>query len=90
MFDIDLEISLDHNPSHLESLGGFLFWPYGAYLEPTSDAISERQYIASVSALIADLRKRNLRVVASCDFEKEVSQITGWNWSEGSPIHPVH
>lgn len=88
-FEIDLEKSEDFDPIRSNEVDGFLFWSMGAYLEPLSNSISEKSYIVAVSTLIKEMRERGLRVVASCDFEDDIAQLTGWNWSEKTPFHPT-
>ncbi|WP_227271267.1 hypothetical protein [Roseobacter weihaiensis] len=85
--ELDLEVSLDVNPGRQNEEDGFLFYPYGAFIEPNGTAKPDK-HISDLSQLVIGLRGKGAKVVASCDFEDEIARLTGWNWSERTPIHP--
>ena len=87
MFEIDVEESLDADKEYIDKEDGFLFYRFNVYVEPNSDD-EYKKYIKSLSKLISDLRTNGARVVASCEFEQDISSLTGWNWSERTPKHP--
>lgn len=41
-----------------------------------------------LSELVVWLRLRCDFVVASCDFEDYIAEVTGWNWTPGQPLPP--
>ena len=86
-FEIDLENSQDADSHKLNDDDGFLFYRFGGYVEPSSK-VEPKAYIEALSKLIVRLREDGALVVASCDFEKEISRLTGWNWSSRKPKQP--
>lgn len=51
---------------------GFLYWPY--YLEiEISDGSEEREFVKEIQNLIDYLRGEAMKIVASCDFEDELT-----------------
>ena len=54
-----------------------------------ADASGERAFNRSVSNLVIWLRQRCDFVVASCDFEDYIAEVTGWNWTPEHPLPPA-
>jgi len=46
-------------------------------------------FIAAVAALVVSLRARGWVVTVSADFEAEIIDRTGWNWTETAPNPPA-
>jgi len=86
-FEIDVEDSQDADPNKLNNEDDFLFYKFSCYIEPVLKN-DPKTYIKSLSKLILNLRSDGALVVASCEFEKEISLLTGWNWSVQKPNHP--
>ncbi|WP_218638686.1 hypothetical protein [Rhodovulum sulfidophilum] len=86
--EIDLELSEDADAKQAQTADGFLYWLYGAYVEPGRQPMAEADYIALVAGLIVALLRDGWHGVASCDFEDEIARLTGWNWSELTTAHP--
>lgn len=67
--EIDLRKNSDFKPKRLEkSPDDFIFWKYYLDIEPQKD-IEQAKYINQISRLIQELNLRNIKAVASCDFE---------------------
>ena len=45
-------------------------------------------FIAGVGSLVMSLRARGWVVTVSSDFEEEITNRTGWNWTEAAPNPP--
>lgn len=61
------------------------------YVEIDSDPAdvgSEGDFNRSVSELVIWLRLKCDFVVASCDFEDYIVEVTGWNWTPEHPLPP--
>lgn len=54
-----------------------------------ADVIGEDDFNRFVSNLIIWLRLRCDFVVASCNFEDYVAEVTGWNWTLEHPLPPA-
>ncbi|WP_454674020.1 hypothetical protein [Achromobacter pestifer] len=60
---------------------------YYVELDTEPDAgVSEDEFKLRVSKLIIWLRERSDFVIASCDFEDYVAEVTGWNWTPEQPM----
>lgn len=57
-----------------------------AALQHTTDQIASFQ--SGVALLVRGLREGGRFVTVSCDFEDEIADATGWNWSESTPEPP--
>ena len=63
---------------------------YYVEIDAESDAIgSEDAFRFGISKMIIWLRERAKFVVASCDFEDYVVEITGWNWTPEKPLPTI-
>jgi len=62
------------------------------YVEIDTDSdvmVTEDAFRLGVWKMIVWLRERAIFVVASCDFEDYVVEITGWNWTPEQPLPPA-
>jgi len=62
------------------------------YIEIDSDPSglsNEDDFNGSLSKLVIWLRLRFNFVVASCDFEDYIVEVTGWNWTSEHPLQPT-
>ena len=67
--EIDLRKNGDFDPQRLESTpDDFIFWKYYMDVVP-KEGIEQIKYINQISRLIEELSIRNIKAVASCDFE---------------------
>ncbi|WP_159674595.1 hypothetical protein [Andreprevotia sp. IGB-42] len=54
-----------------------------------ADAIRKDDFNLSISDLVIWLRLRCDFVVAACDFEDYIVEVTGWNWTTEHPLPPA-
>ena len=67
--EIDLRKNSDFEPKMLEKTpDDFIFWKYYLDIEPQK-GIEQAKYINQISRLIEELNLRNIKAIASCDFE---------------------
>ena len=67
--EIDLRKNSDFDPQRLENTpDDFIFWKYYMDVVP-KEGIEQIKYINQISRLIEELSIRNIKAVASCDFE---------------------
>jgi len=84
----------DFSEDKLAEHGGFVFYPYTAEVDPVDQIVPDTQkvdaheFLDDLSRLIVELRSAGYSVVASCSYEEEIAEKTGWNWSVSTPNHP--
>lgn len=67
--EMDLRKNSDFDPQRLENTpDDFIFWKYYLDIVP-QEGIDQTTYIKQISWLIEELGIRNVKAVASCDFE---------------------
>ncbi|MEM6622906.1 MAG: hypothetical protein AAF674_11805 [Pseudomonadota bacterium] len=82
------------DPKRSQHDDGFTNYPYTAEVEASYgllDNPSATGVVAFIDILcqaIVGLRSVRMQVVASCAYEDEISEKTGWNWTEKTPKHP--
>lgn len=74
----------------------FIYYPYTAEVHARHDLVDGIEpvdidiYIDILCHIIIELRKNDVKVVASCSYEDIIAKKTGWNWSKATPIHPSY
>lgn len=83
-----LKINDDFDEASFRSEKRFVFAKYTAELEGVGAEVNEESFIRSTCKLITGLRNFGVMVSASCDFEDQIVEYTGWNWTDGGRDHP--
>lgn len=69
--ELDLRYNSDFDAERLKkNVDDFIFWPYYLDIEPNNGI--EQMYIEKIAMLINHLKSKNIKVIASCDFEDEL------------------
>lgn len=67
--ELDLRRNYDFDLNRLEvDRNDFIYWQY--YLDVEPNEIQESKYIEGISELLKALKLKNIKAVASCDFEE--------------------
>jgi hypothetical protein len=79
VFSLDLKENDDFDEGRFNSEKRFVFARYTAEVSGTESDIDEHVFVRAVCGLISGLRTSGVQVVASCEFEDQVVEQTGWN-----------
>lgn len=88
LFLFDLRENDDFDEGRFNIEKRFVFARYTAEVEGTESDVDKDIFIRGVCELISGLRASGVQVVASCEFEDQIAEQTGWNWTESSREHP--